>query len=178
MRSMIVVLALLLGLASFALGEDRAPAAAAPAPHEVVAGIMKALRGNNGPLRPGLPKKQAIAASPGAAKHIDTWYLPLAGSWLDPERRLQGTIDWDLDLDTETKLDCLRVVITTGPLDRRQMASTIVATGRSIGMTLDNDEEDPFTWFDGDAEGIELWISVGDGIVIVEAEIADGPEPD
>lgn len=35
---------------------------------------------------------------------------------------------------------------------------------------MEPDAEDPDTWFDADARGVDLWVSLGDGIVVLEAE--------
>jgi hypothetical protein len=133
--------------------------------------VMKALRANKGTVRVGMPVADADRATRGAAKLIDQRYLPLRGSWLDKGGRLNGTVDWGVDVETSRKVDLIRVVVLTGRFDRKEMGKAVVAAGREIGLKLEPDEEDPDTWFDAAAEGIELWVALGDGIIAIEAEV-------
>ena len=149
------------------------PAGKAASPEETVASLMTELRANEGAVRVGMVATKAGKATAGAAKHIDQRYLPLKGSWLDPDGLLLGTVDWDTDLDTGNRVDSICVVLLAGSYDRSRMEKAIVAAGKKCGLALEPDEEDPDTWFDYQAKGTELWITLGDGIVVVEAEAAD-----
>ena len=162
-----------------ARGEEPVPASPPKKndPMADVAELMTLLRMNEGAakgaVRVGMVAAKADRATPGAAKHIDQRYLPLAGSWLDPEGRLRGTVDWDTDLDTGKRVDSIQAVLLTGPYDRKEMAKAVIAAGKSLGLNLEPDDEDPDTYFDYKAKGIELWVTLGDGIAVIEAEAAD-----
>lgn len=133
--------------------------------------IMKALFANKGSVRVGMTVANADRASAGAAKHLDQRYLPLRGSWLDKGGRMNGVVDWDVDLEAGTKVDSIRVVLLTERFDRKEVGKAVVSVGREIGLKMAPDEEDKDTWFDAEAEGVELWVTVGDGIIVVEAEV-------
>ncbi|NJN14492.1 MAG: hypothetical protein HC813_02360 [Planctomycetes bacterium] len=136
-----------------------------------VATIMKELRANKGTVRSGMTLAQADRATKGAALHIGERYLPLAASWLDKEQELLGTIYWDEHLEEEGKVDVIRVVLLCGAYDKKEMTKAIVATGKRIGLDMEPDEEDPDTWFDYQSKGIDLWISLGERIVVIEGNL-------
>ncbi len=157
-------------LLALARGED------APAPEEegiraTVCALVKTLHANKGAVRVGLPIAEAASAQPGAAKHVFDRYMSLRGSWLDKAGRLDGIVNWDEDLASHEKVDSIRVVLVTGRIDRKEMGKAVAAAGAQIGLDVTPDSEDPDTWFDASSEGaIDLWISIGDGVVVLEVE--------
>ncbi|MCK6459233.1 MAG: hypothetical protein L6Q95_04980 [Planctomycetes bacterium] len=175
-RMLAALLAVLAPLPLVALFPDRAEAEepgtdAAPAPKEIVASLMKALHANKGAVRIGMSVAAAERATPGAANHIDERILPLRGSFLDKEGRLNGTLDWDVDLGKGTKVGLIRAVALTGRFDRKDMGKAIVAAGKEIGIALEPDEKNKDTWFDAGASGVEIWVTIGDGVIVVDAQI-------
>lgn len=167
MRRWAVVLAALVFLVALrARGEDPNVD-----PKEAVRQLMKALHGNKGAVRIGMGVSAADKATPGAANHIDQRFLPLRGSWLDKEGRLEGTVDWGVDLEAGKKVEYVKAVLVVAPFDKKEMGKAIAAAGRELGLKLSPDEDTPDTWFDENAEGIELWITIGDGIVVVDAQV-------
>jgi hypothetical protein len=135
-----------------------------------VESVMRTLRANKGAVRIGMSVTDAAKATPAAANHLDTRFLPLAGSWLDPERTMKGTVAWEIDLGAGKSVDVIRAVVVTGPCDRAKLERAIVAAGRRLGLDLSTDAEDPHTWFDAAADGVELWITTGEGVVVVDAD--------
>jgi hypothetical protein len=138
-------------------------------PADAVVRLMRALRADDGPIRSGISAAKASRATPGAARFFKDRTLPLAGSWLDPDSVLQGTVDWSLDLETESEVRLIRVVLLVGPIEPDGLRKTIYRAGKSMGLEFDLEDDDPNPWHGEASEGIELWIAMGDGIVVIEA---------
>ncbi len=175
-RAFTAVLAVLASVPLVAFAPDRAEGEepstdAAPAPKEIVASLMKALHANKGAVRIGMSVAAADRATPGAANHIDQRILPLRGSFLDKEGRLNGTLDWDVDLGKGTKVGLIRAVALTGRFDKKEMGKAIVAAGKELGIELEPDDKNKDTWFDAGASGVEIWVTIGDGVVVVDAQV-------
>ncbi len=140
----------------------------APDPMASVGQVMRLLLSTEpteGAVRLGMTAVRAEESHPGFAQMLGRRTFDIRGSWLDPEGQLTGIVDWGVDIDTESKVDQVRVVLLTGPYDRRSMRKALVAHGESNGLSLERDEEEPDTWWDPD-----LWASLGDGIVVLEVE--------
>lgn len=75
-------------------------------------------------------------------------------------------------------MDVLRVVLLAGPFDREEVIRVILEVGKELGLAMEPGEDFPSTWFDYEATGVELWITLGDGVLVVEAELADGEKAD
>ena len=142
-------------------------------PAAAVRDVLKRLRANDGPVRAGMHFRKADGASAGAARFIDDRVLPLRGSWLDPEGRRTGTITWDVDLDTESIVDTIQVVVLTGPIDREAMTKEVVKAAREVGLALEPCRDLSGLLNDGDATGVDLWVAVGDGLVVLESELVE-----
>lgn len=140
-------------------------------PKEALGLLMKALHANKGAVRVGMTVANADRATPGAANHVDQRFLPLRGSWLDKGSRMNGTLDWDVDLEDGKNVDCIKAVLLTERLDRKEMGKAVAAVGRELGLKMEPDKENKDTWFDAEAEGMEIWVTLGDGVVVVEAQV-------
>ncbi len=172
MHRFAVLLAVLCPMFLFTLAPAEESAAPAEANiQETVSALVKALNENKGTVRVGMAMADADRAQPGAAKHIHNRYMPLRGSWLDKARRLDGVVDWDKDLATGKKVDSIRVVLVTGRFDRKKVGKAVAEAARAIGLDMTPDSEDPDTWFDASGVGgIDVWVSFGDDVVLLEAE--------
>jgi hypothetical protein len=178
-RALAAFLAVLASLSFLALapgsarGQEPATGAAPKVmePKEAVSSVMRALGANKGTLRIGMTVAAADRACAGAANHVDERILPLEGSFLDKERRLRGALSWDPDLEKGTKVGLIQAVLLTDRFDRKELGRTIVAVGKELGFNLATDKEAPYTWFDAEAEGVELWVTLGDGVVVIESQV-------
>jgi hypothetical protein len=148
----------------------RGDEAARAKPADVVGTLMKALHANKGAVRVGMSVSSADKATAGAANHLDTRFLALRGSWLDKEGRLDGTIEWEVDLDQGKKVDCIRVVLVVEPFDKKEMGRAIVAAGKEFGADLKADDENPDTWFDEETMDREVWVTIGEGVVVMDVQ--------
>jgi hypothetical protein len=177
-RALALAIATLMSIAPVPLGPDGAradapppaPARATADPKDAVGSLIKALRANKGAVRVGMAVANADRATAGAARHLDQRLLPLRGSWLDKDGRMNGIIDWDVDLDAGKKVDCIRAVLLTEPFDKKEMGKAILDAGKAVGLDLGTDPETPLTWYDEEATGVEIWVTLGEGIVLVEAQ--------
>ena len=136
--------------------------------------VIRKLHANDGALRLGATPKAALKACPGSAAMMTEYLVPLAGSFLDPDRTLRGSIRWSYDgKGSSARVDAIQVVILSGTVDREAMRSTLKAAGKAVGLILDTSEDRPDTWFDFEAKDTDIWVAVGDGVVAVDADPAD-----
>ena len=142
-----------------------------PEVRDALASVKKDLMANKGRVCIGMSAEEADRATPGAAKHVTQRFLPLQGSWLDEKSRMNGTIVWEVDVETGEKVDLVCAVLLPGPFDRKDVEKTIVEVGKKIGLDMAPDEADPNTWYDAEAEGLEVWVTLGDGIVVVDCSV-------
>ena len=166
-----------IALVTLDAGSARGEGASRPArvvePEDALASVMRALLANEGLVRVGMTAEDADRALPGTAKHLDQRFFPLQGSWLDEEGQMDGTVVWDVDPETAEEVDTICAVLVTGDFDKEEMGEVVVSVGKEIGLTLAHDEEDPDTWYDAEAEGVELWVTLGDGIVVVDSCVVE-----
>lgn len=131
--------------------------------------IVRTVRRDRGAITLGTTERQTKRAFPGAARLLITQYVPLAGSFLDPAERLQGSIRWFYDdPDARTpRVDLFEVVLLTGGVERDSVRNCLRAAAKATGLNLEPSGKDSDIWFDVDVKGVDLWVALGDGIVVL-----------
>jgi len=139
---------------------------------QALSAVIRRLDANDGPLALGAPASKVKKAFPGAAVMTIERLVPLGGSFLDPGNALQGSIRWSYDdEDAPTpRVDTIQVILLTGSVDRAALRTAMKGAGKAAGINFEADDDDPDTWWDVDAETIDIWVAIGDGIVVVDAD--------
>ncbi len=127
-------------------------------------------------LRPGIPHDAVGDVSGGAAHYLDRYTLELSRTPYAPSVDVLGAVTGTVEFATNEIIglvDEVRVVLITGPFDAGALGAQILAGAAEVGVTLTADDDDANTWWEPEFNGRDLWVALGDGVVVLEGSRTD-----
>ncbi len=137
--------------------------------------MVRAFRQNDKGLRPGITVSETVQAVRGAAHITGGYALPLANTPYDPEGEWQGTISFYIDEDEpDTVFDSFDVALLCEKYDKADMARWLCqSVGPRVGLALERDDEERWLYWDVDATGRDVWISLGDRVILFTVSVVE-----
>ena len=135
--------------------------------HTAVQQVMTKLRKNTKGLRPGITYAEAAKATRGAAQIVGGFSVSLAKTSYAPDGDWQGVISFYADLDAPREtLEDFDLALLCGAYDKLKMERWLLdVVGPALGLALAPDDEQKYLYWDPEATGRDVWISLGDGVI-------------
>lgn len=135
---------------------------------KAVRAVMEKLQRNEKGLVLGLPRAEARRIAAGAAYQGEEYSLPLAGSDYDPGVAVPGVLRFFVG-EADAKKTITEVSVTLlGAYDVAAMGRHVQAVAKELGLDFDRDETDVRTFFHVGDDPRDLWVALGDGVVVIE----------
>lgn len=169
---LLVIWSTTLGGAPAASAEDEAPTPLQKAVAQVMTRLMKQKEG----LCVGVTHRAAIAAAKGASHMAGQYYTNLRSTTYAPAGDWQGTVGFFVDVNAlrakrDVPLKNLEVMLLCPKYDKKAMVKLVLATGRTLGLSLELDDDEADLYWDWRAEGRDVWVSLGDEIINFEVNL-------
>jgi hypothetical protein len=118
----------------------------------------------------GLRRDEARKIAGGGAAMGEKYSLPLAGTDYDSGTPVPGVLQFFVGGPKGATAVTSISVTLLGKYSIDKMGRHVEEVGRSLGLELTHSEDNPRAYFDPLSEHRDLWVALGDGVVVVEVD--------